>query len=194
VSAIASAPRAFCSTRMIVIPLSLLSRTTMSMTWTITLGARPSDGSSSSRIRGRASSARAITSICRSPPDSVAASLRRRSARGRNRSYASARLAARSFLAVRRLIMPMRRFSSTVSSAMTPWPSGTCATPPRAMSSGPCPVMSASWILIRPRRGLTRPLIVRSSVVLPAPLAPSTAVIVAVPALIVTSSSAVTPP
>ena len=34
-------------------------------------GARPSDGSSSSSSRGRAISARAIASICCSPPDSV---------------------------------------------------------------------------------------------------------------------------
>src|ERR1700728_728231 len=45
-----------------------------------------------------------------------------------------------------------------------------------------------------PRRGFTRPLIVRSSVVLPAPFAPSTAVIVAVSASTLTPSSAVTPP
>ena len=75
-------------------PLSLLSRTTMSMTCVMIFGARPSDGSSSSSTRGRAIRARAITSICRSPPDKVAASLRRRSASTPNRSYASASAAA----------------------------------------------------------------------------------------------------
>ena len=43
------------------------------MTWATIFGARPSDGSSSSSTRGLAISARAITRICRSPPDSVPA-------------------------------------------------------------------------------------------------------------------------
>ena len=128
----------------------------MSMTWVMILGARPSDGSSSSSTRGRATSARAMTSICRSPPDKVAASLRRRSASTLNRSYASASAAARS---ARRQampgqdIMPIRKFSSTVSSAMTPCPSGTCAIPALAMSSGPRPARSAPSSRTRPLRG-----------------------------------------
>ena len=36
-------------------------------------GARPNDGSSSNSSRGRSSNARAIASICCSPPDSVPA-------------------------------------------------------------------------------------------------------------------------
>src|SRR5215472_16189240 len=193
----ASAARAFCSTSRMVMPLSRLSRTTMFMTCAMTLGARPSDGSSSSSTRGRATRARAITSICRSPPDKVAASLRRRSASGLKRSYASASAAARS---ARRGampgqdIMPIRRFSSTVSSGMTPCPSGTWAIPALAMSSGLRPARSAPSSRIRPLRGRTRPLITRNSVVLPAPLAPSTAVIEPASAVIVTLSSARTSP
>jgi hypothetical protein len=47
---------------------------------------------------------------------------------------------------------------------------------------------------MRPRRGLIMPLTARSSVVLPAPLAPSTAVMAPVPAEMLTPSSAMTPP
>ena len=90
--------------------------------------------------------------------------------------------------------MPIRRFSSTVSSGMTPCPSGTCAIPAFASASGPRPARSVPSSRIRPPRGRTRPLTVRSRVVLPAPLAPSTAVMVAGRALIVTLFSAVTSP
>jgi hypothetical protein len=46
----------------------------------ITVGASPSDGSSNMMSRGRAISARPIASICCSPPESVPAAWRRRSA------------------------------------------------------------------------------------------------------------------
>ena len=46
-----------------------------------TIGASPSDGSSSSRSRGRDMSARAIASICCSPPESVPACCWRRASR-----------------------------------------------------------------------------------------------------------------
>ncbi len=81
-----------------------------------------------------------------------------------------------------------------VSSPMTPWPSGTCATPQRAMSSGRRPVTSWPPTSTWPRRGRSTPLIVRSSVVLPAPFAPSTAVMVAARAEIETPCRASTPP
>ena len=45
------------------------------MSWAVTIGARPSDGSSRSRTLGLATSARPIASIWRSPPESVAACL-----------------------------------------------------------------------------------------------------------------------
>ena len=101
-------------------------------------GARPRDGSSSSRTVGLASSARPTTSICRSPPDSVCAALRlrraveRREAARRPRSMRSSASACPCGTAT-----PSRRFSSTVSSAMTPRPSGTCAMPlPTIASTG----------------------------------------------------------
>ncbi len=135
-SAMASALRAFCSTSSTVSPESSRSWRTRSMTWATILGARPSDGSSSSSTRGAVIRARAMTRICRSPPDSVAASCRRRSP-STGKLLVDARPAPRP--AGRRSPQQQgraRRFSSTVSSVMTPWPSGTCATPARAMSSG----------------------------------------------------------
>src|SRR6185503_9718023 len=181
---------------MMVMPCSRLSRTTRSMTWAMTRGARPSDGSSSSSTRGWASRARAMTSICRSPPDSAAASLRRRAASGAKRSKASSNAALRSARDRPRGqdIMPTRRFSSTVSSGITACPSGTWAIPARTICSGLRPVRSVPSSRTRPRRGLIMPLTARSSVVLPAPLAPSTAVMAAVPAEMLTRSSAMTPP
>ena len=68
---------------------------------------------------------------------------------------------------------PSRRFSSTVSSAITPRPSGTCAMPRRTS----CSHRHAAQVLpssrIWPALGRIRPESVRSRVVLPAPLAPS---------------------
>ena len=90
--------------------------------------------------------------------------------------------------------MPTRRFSSTVSSGITPCPSGTWAIPARTICSGLRPARSVPVSTMRPRRGLIMPLTARSSVVLPAPLAPSTAVIAPVPAEMLTPSSAMTPP
>ena len=77
---------------------------------------------------------------------------------------------------------------------MTPCPSGTCAIPALTICSGLRPARSAPPSRTRPRRGLIMPLIARSSVVLPAPFAPSTAVMAAVPAEMLTPSSAMTPP
>ena len=90
--------------------------------------------------------------------------------------------------------MPTRRFSSTVSSGITPCPSGTWAIPARTICSGLRPARSVPSSRMRPRRGLIMPLTARSSVVLPAPFAPSTAVMAAVPAEMLTRSSAMTPP
>src|SRR5262249_12267940 len=89
---------------------------------------------------------------------------------------------------------PTRRFSSTVSSVITAWPSGTCATPARTISSGGRRVRSVPSSATRPFRARTSPLMVASRVVLPAPFAPSTAVIVPGRAVIDTSWSAITPP
>src|ERR1700716_1968829 len=59
---------------------------------------------------------------------------------------------------------------------MTPRPSGTCAMPSRTICSTGRPVMSRPSSRTRPDHGRTSPLTARSRVVLPAPFAPSTAV------------------
>ncbi len=64
------APRAFCSTRSTVHP-SRLTRTIVSKMSFTTSGARPIDGSSSMSSAGRAISARPMASICCSPPERV---------------------------------------------------------------------------------------------------------------------------
>src|ERR1700722_7661612 len=66
-------------------------------------------------------------------------------------------------------------FSSTVSSMKVPRPSGTCATPRRTMSSVAMPLIDSPPRIISPCvRNM--PQIARNVVVLPAPLAPSSAV------------------
>ncbi|CFP70197.1 Protein of uncharacterised function (DUF1602) [Bordetella pertussis] len=66
-----------------VTPSAAMVRTTSNTLSTIN-GARPIDGSSSSSRRGRAIMARPIATICCSPPDSVPAAWRRRSAKRGN--------------------------------------------------------------------------------------------------------------
>ncbi len=70
----------FCSTSNMVTPVAFNSAKVRKICRTSS-GARPSDGSSSNRTRGRAISARPIASICCSPPDSVPAAWLMRSAR-----------------------------------------------------------------------------------------------------------------
>src|SRR5580704_8927318 len=77
---------------------------------------------------------------------------------------------------------------------MTPWPSGTCATPALATSSGCRRARFTPSSRTRPLVGRTTPPIVRSSVVLPAPFAPSTAVIVPAAARTDTPCSTGAPP
>src|SRR5580692_8033479 len=75
-----------------------------------------------------------------------------------------------------------------------PWPSGTCPTPMRAIISGDRRMSCCSPSITEPLRALTRPEIVRTSVVLPAPFAPSTAVMLPSGTESDTRSSAMTPP
>src|SRR5262249_25535206 len=75
-----SASFAFCSTTRTARPSFSFRSPRMLKISRTTIGARPSDGSSSSSRRGRDISARAIASICCSPPDSVPACWERRSA------------------------------------------------------------------------------------------------------------------
>ena len=69
----------------------------------------------------------------------------------------------------------MRRFSSTLRKVNTWRPSGTSTTPARATASASRPSMRRPSNSMLPLAGSITPAMVLSSVVLPAPLAPSTA-------------------
>ncbi len=71
----------FCSMTRMAISSSWLSVTSMRSTWATIIGARPSVGSSMTRSFGSLSSARAMASICCSPPESCEPPLPRRSAK-----------------------------------------------------------------------------------------------------------------
>ena len=77
-----SARLAFCSTTRMLTSFFALMRCMIAKISCTISGARPNEGSSSSSSFGRSSSARAIASICCSPPDSVPACWRRRSRSG----------------------------------------------------------------------------------------------------------------
>ena len=159
----------------IVVPVSRSSTTSSKMRST-KIGPSPSDGSSSSSIRGRDIRARAIASCCCSPPDSVPASWPDRSPRIGNRSSqrcASARSSSRSD----RVMPPIVRFSWTVSFGNTWRPSGISAIPRRTTDSGPIPTIDEPSNRTEPERGLSAPASVRSRVVFPAPFGPSAATI-----------------
>src|SRR5437867_15178 len=139
-------------------------------------GMMPRLGSSSIRKRGRDMSARAIASICPSPPESVPARWRARSRRtGKSvwtRSSISRRWAASALVKV-----PRVRFSATVRRLKSRRPSGTSATPSRTRLGASRSPMGRPAKRISPLRGATSPAIVLRSVVLPAPFAPMSATI-----------------
>src|SRR5690606_23282129 len=108
-------------------------------------------------------------SICCSPPDSVPASWRRRSARIGNLPKTS----SRSSWEMRRCWKaPRSRFSCTVISGNTRRPSGTWDSPRETRFCGVVEVMSAPSRVMVPDVGFFSPDTERSVVVLPAPLAP----------------------
>src|SRR3954452_13172937 len=162
---------AFCSTSRIVTP-SCFSSSRISKTRSTMSGARPSVGSSRSRRRGRESSARAMASCCCSPPESwlpglshVARSTGKRSVM-RSTSASAARRS-------RRAVVPILRFSPTVSREKMRRFSGTSEMPRRRMRSGDRPSMRLPSKAIVPRAGRRTPVIVISVVDLPAPLWPT---------------------
>ena len=175
-----SAMAAFCSTSMTEVPLALISCTVSAIRAAIS-GARPRDGSSSRSSRGPAIRARPIASICCSPPESSPARWCARSERTGNSSWTRARAALVRLRPPRAPRAPARRLSATVIRAKTCRPSGTWTTPAATTWAGRSPsrgrpsnrmvpVPVPRW---KPRVRDTA----RSSVVLPAPLPPSTAVI-----------------
>src|SRR5579872_165677 len=175
--AISSAIAEFCSTRSTPRPVRLLSSTMRSNTCSITIGARPSEGSSSISRLGRPISARPIASICCSPPDSDQPPCLSRSFRRGNRSNTSARSALSSRLFRARGAVPVIRFSSTVRPGKIRRPSGQWARPEPTMCSTAVSWIGSPFQVIVPEVGRTSPEMVESVVVLPAPLPPISATI-----------------
>ena len=116
-------------------------------------------------------SPRPSASIRRSPPDRVRPAVRA-ARRARGKMANTARAAARD-RAVRRGKAPSRRFSSTVMSPNGRSPCGMW-TRPRDAIVGRSAVDASPANQTRPRVGDRKPLIVRSSVVLPCPFGPIT--------------------
>ena len=136
----------------------------------------PSDGSSSSSSLGRAISARPIAHICCSPPDIVPAFWRSRSCKRGNRSKTrsmSSRIPSRSGAGTR----PSRGSRGTVIRGKQPASLRGLGDPAPTISCAGHRVMSRPCERIEPCRGRFRPLIERSVVDLPAPLAPSSVTI-----------------
>ena len=131
-------------------------------------GASPRLISSSSSSFGLRLSARAIASICCSPPDSSPAFLARS-----GRSAGKWSNAASVSPTVRR--PSSRKCSATVSPKKMPRSCGTWAMPSRARAVGVTPARSAPASRTAPSAGLSSPEMARSVVVLPAPFAPSSA-------------------
>ena len=151
-------------------PCALISPM-ISKTFSTKIGARPIEGSSSSNSFGCAISARPIAHICCSPPDSVPAFCSRRSW-SRGKSWKTRSMSSLSPERSERWKAPISRFSRTDIRGNNRRPSGDCAMPCFTIPCGAAWVMSRPRKWIRPRRGWLRPLIDRSVVDLPAPLAP----------------------
>src|SRR5262245_22681949 len=137
-------------------------------------GARPIEGSSRRMSFGRDISARPIASICCSPPERLPARWPRRSASTGNSANTRARLSRYPRRAAGRKA-PILRLSATDSAGKMRRPSGTWATPWATISCAGSPASEAPSKVSRPARAATRPEITRISVVLPAPLGPTTA-------------------
>src|SRR3990167_7631270 len=152
-------------------PATVPDDRTTAMSSSTILGARPWLGSSNSTRPGEPSSALPIATICISPPESVSASRAIRYFSAEKISVTSDIDQARK----RVVLMPSARFLATVRVGQRRRSSGTQPIPARAVS---CVARRPSdWpsSAISPLRGRVRPRIERSTVVLPAPLAPSSA-------------------
>ena len=119
-------------------------------------------------MRGLATRARPMATVCCSPPDSWAVSWLRRSRIQPNIWYTRSIVhgPGRAYAA------PTCRFSWTDSDPNSRLPSGTMRIPCLARRSGRSPVTSFPSNRTEPVVGWCRPAIVRSSVDLPAPFAP----------------------
>src|SRR3954471_6100166 len=162
----------FCSTSSTEVPAALMSRMAWNMSST-TVGASPSEGSSSSSSLGRLMRARAIATICCCPPESDPAGLCSFCfSAGNSASTRSSDAARCAFASGRKL--PSARLSCTLIAVNRRRPSGTIAIPwaqNRWLAS--C-VMSRPSKRSWPARARCRPAITLISVLLPAPLGPTT--------------------
>src|SRR5260221_3400436 len=168
-SAAAATAAKFLSTMTAAMPVARM-RLMIDHTSLATSGARPSVASSSMRRSGLVISARAMVSICCSPPESCAPPWSSRSARRGKLSSTRAKLQSRRPPRPGRAAMT--RCSRTLKGAKMPRPSGTRAMPWRATRCGLAPVIGAPWMRTSPARGGVKPSSERSSVVLPMPLRP----------------------
>ncbi|CAB3772912.1 hypothetical protein LMG29739_06348 [Paraburkholderia solisilvae] len=135
------------------------------------IGDSPIDGSSSNSSFGLLMIARAIASICCSPPDSVPASCVARSfSRGKKPNIRSMSCLMPS-LSLRRYA-PICMFSSIDMRAKMPRPSGTIARPRRSSSCAGSPLIDWPMYSMSPAEYGFRPVIAFIVVVLPAPFAP----------------------
>src|SRR5437773_9570139 len=135
-------------------------------------GARPIDGSSMQRKRGRDISARAMASICCSPPDMVPPRCERRSRNRGNISRTPSRslsISARSL----RMKAPIIKFSSTVNRGKIRRASGTIAIPWATRREVFQLVMSWPSYQTEPLAGRTEPMTVFMVVALPDALPPN---------------------
>src|SRR4051794_6012523 len=132
------------------------------------------EGSSSNSRRGLPISARPIASICCSPPDNVPAGCLILSCSLGNIVSTRSR-SSRSI--VRNRNAPISRFSCTVIRGKTCRPSGTWQTPRRISSCAGMPSIRRPSNVTEPATGRIIPDTVFCVVVLPAPLAPSSATI-----------------
>src|SRR5712692_5672981 len=163
----------FCSTTRIVVPSRLIRSRFSKIAFTMT-GAKPRLGSSSIRSFGRAMSPRPMAHICCSPPDSVPATWRCRSARWGNNPNTHSRVSV--FLArASAERAPRSRFSRTVMDGNSWRPSGTCAMPSATISAGERPLSRRPSSSMVPLRTGRSPEMARSVVVLPAPFEPTRA-------------------
>ena len=136
-------------------------------------GMSPSVGSSRRMILGSSIMARAMASICCSPPDSVPPAWPRRSPSTGKAAYT---LSSRSFFLASvtpARSSPVRRFSITLSSLKMRRSSGTQAMPRCATWWEAIPPISRPSKVTCPSDGRTSPITVLSVVLLPTPLRPS---------------------
>jgi hypothetical protein len=149
-------------------PLSLRSTFQISLRM---IGARPSVASSRINSSGLVMSARAIASICCSPPESWPPIWALRSRIQGNRSRIAS--VVQPILPFERLAEVAVRFSHTVRLGKMQRPSGTKPSPSLAMRNEASPRSSRPSKLIDPPCGGVIPMIERMVVVLPMPLRPS---------------------